>query len=40
MRYTEARLARIATEMLRDIDAETVDFVPTYDGTRQEPVEE
>src|SRR5436305_7342960 len=37
MRYTEARLARIATEMLRDIDAETVDFVPTYDGTRQEP---
>ncbi len=38
MRYTEARLAKIATEMLRDIDAETVDFVPTYDGTRQEPV--
>jgi DNA gyrase subunit A len=38
MRYTEARLARIATEMLRDIDSETVDFVPTYDGTRQEPV--
>src|SRR5205807_9585862 len=37
MRYTEARLARIATEMLRDIDAETVDFAPTYDGTRQEP---
>jgi DNA gyrase subunit A len=38
MRYTEARLDRLATEMLRDIDAETVDFVPTYDGTRQEPV--
>ena len=38
MRYTEARLSRIATEMLRDIDAETVDFAPTYDGTRSEPV--
>ena len=38
MRYTEARLDRVATEMLRDIDAETVDFAPTYDGTRQEPV--
>jgi DNA gyrase subunit A len=38
MRYTEARLERLATEMLRDIDAETVDFQPTYDGTRQEPV--
>jgi DNA gyrase subunit A len=38
MRYTEARLAKIATEMLRDIDSETVDFVPTYDGTRTEPV--
>ena len=38
MRYTEARLAKLATEMLRDIDAETVDFAPTYDGTRQEPV--
>src|SRR6201991_4092124 len=38
MRYTEARLSKIATEMLRDIDAETVDFSPTYDGTRQEPV--
>src|SRR5579862_5053377 len=38
MRYTEARLDRLATEMLRDIDAETVDFMPTYDGTRQEPV--
>jgi DNA gyrase subunit A len=38
MRYTEARLSKIATEMLRDIDAETVDFSPTYDGTRSEPV--
>jgi DNA gyrase subunit A len=38
MRYTEARLAKLATEMLRDIDDETVDFVPTYDGTRQEPI--
>jgi DNA gyrase subunit A len=38
MRYTEARLDRLATEMLRDLDAETVDFMPTYDGSRQEPV--
>ncbi len=38
MRYTEARLDRLATEVLRDLDADTVDFVPTYDGTRQEPV--
>ncbi len=38
MRYTEARLASLAREMLRDIDAETVDFSPTYDGSRQEPV--
>src|SRR5256884_1317974 len=38
MRYTEARLDRLATEMLRDLDQETVDFTPTYDGTRQEPV--
>src|SRR5438270_488095 len=37
MRYTEARLDALAEEMLRDIDADTVDFVPTYDGTRQEP---
>ncbi len=37
MRYTEARLGRLATEMLRDIDQETVDFVPTYDGAKQEP---
>ena len=32
MRYTEARLARIATEMLRDLDMDTVDFMPNYDG--------
>src|SRR5207302_5828851 len=37
MRYTEARLDRLATEMLRDLDADTVDFVPTYDGSRDEP---
>ena len=37
MRYTEARLAQIATEMLRDIDEETVDFAPTYDDRRAEP---
>jgi len=38
MRYTECRLARLATEMLRDIDADTVDFVPNYDESRREPV--
>jgi DNA gyrase subunit A len=38
MRYTEARLDRLATEMLRDLDQDTVDFTPTYDGTRQEPI--
>ena len=37
MRYTECRLARIATEMLRDIDAETVDWTPNYDESREEP---
>ena len=37
MRYTECRLSRIATEMLRDIDADTVDFVPNYDESRQQP---
>src|ERR687892_782053 len=37
MRYTEARLAQMAMEMLRDIEAETVDFVPNYDGYEQEP---
>src|SRR5437762_5645339 len=38
MRYTEARLARIATELLRDIDEDTVDFGPNYDERRQEPL--
>jgi len=37
-RYTEARLARLATELLRDIDADTVDFGPNYDGSRLEPL--
>jgi DNA gyrase subunit A len=38
MRYTECRLAPLAMEMLRDIDEETVDFAPNYDGRSQEPV--
>jgi DNA gyrase subunit A len=38
MRYSEARLARLATEMVRDIDADTVDFGPNYDESRQEPL--
>ncbi|MDR2661006.1 MAG: DNA gyrase subunit A [Lactobacillaceae bacterium] len=37
MRYTESRLSKIALEMLRDINKDTVDFVPTYDGDNQEP---
>ncbi|HEX4930835.1 MAG TPA: DNA gyrase subunit A [Gaiellaceae bacterium] len=37
MRYTEARLSRMATEMLRDIDADTVDFGPNSDESRKEP---
>lgn len=37
MRYTECRLSRIATEMLRDIEAETVDWKPNYDESREEP---
>src|SRR5436190_13203780 len=36
-RYTECRLTRLATEMLRDIDANTVDFKPNYDESRREP---
>ena len=36
-RYTEARLAQIAEEMLRDIDRETVDFAPNFDGQMEEP---
>ncbi|MCY9423371.1 DNA topoisomerase IV subunit A [Bacillus paralicheniformis] len=38
MRYTEARLAAIASELLRDIDKETVEFVPNFDDTSKEPV--
>jgi DNA gyrase subunit A len=38
MRYTECRLSRIATELLRDIDADTVDFGPNYDESRREPL--
>ena len=37
-RYTEAKMSRLAGEMLRDIDKETVDFRPNYDGTKTEPV--
>src|SRR5438477_7431761 len=37
MRYTECRLSRIATELLRDIDADTVDFEPNYDERRKQP---
>ena len=38
MRYTEARLARLATEMLREIESETVDFGPNYDESQAEPL--
>jgi len=37
MRYTECRLAPLAMEMVRDIDQETVDFAPNYDGRQEEP---
>jgi DNA gyrase subunit A len=37
MRYTEARLARVANALLEDLDKDTVDFTPNYDGSRQEP---
>jgi DNA gyrase subunit A len=37
MRYTEARLAQVATEMMADLDKETVDFVPNYDASTREP---
>ena len=37
MRYTEARLARVAEAVLEDIDKDTVEFQPNYDGSRQEP---
>jgi len=38
MRYTEARLSRVANEMMGDIDQDTVDFGPNYDGSMQEPL--
>ncbi|MBM3680535.1 MAG: DNA gyrase subunit A [Actinobacteria bacterium] len=38
MRYTECRLSRVATLMLRDIDTDTVDFGPNYDGSREQPL--
>jgi DNA gyrase subunit A len=38
MRYTEARMAKMAMEMVRDINSDTVDFVDNYDGTEKEPV--
>lgn len=38
MRYTEARMSKIAMEMVRDLDEDTVDFMPNYDGEEQEPV--
>ena len=37
MRYTEAKMTKLAAELLRDIEKETVDYVPNYDGTRKEP---
>ena len=37
MRYTEAKMTRLSAELLRDIDKETVDYTPNYDGTRKEP---
>jgi DNA gyrase subunit A len=38
MRYTEARLASVSGQVLADIDEQTVDYIPNYDGSRQEPV--
>ena len=38
MRYTESRMAQLAMEMVRDIDEDTVDFTPNYDGRTQEPL--
>lgn len=37
MRYTEAKMSRVSAELLRDLDKDTVDFKPNYDGTRKEP---
>ncbi|MBE5393840.1 MULTISPECIES: DNA gyrase subunit A [Brevibacillus] len=38
MRYTESRMSKLALELLRDIDKETVNFTPNYDGRKEEPV--
>src|SRR3989338_2724901 len=38
MRYTEARMSRVSVELLRDLEKETVDWRPNYDGTKKEPV--
>jgi DNA gyrase subunit A len=38
MRYTEVRLSKLAHELLQDLDKDTVDFVPNYDGSMQEPL--
>lgn len=38
MRYTEARMSKITSEMLRDIEKDSVDFAPNYDGTNKEPI--
>jgi len=38
MRYTESRLSKLAMELLRDIDEDTVDFIPNYDGYEEQPV--
>src|SRR2546430_5446770 len=38
MRYTEARLAKLAEEMLRELDSDTVDFGPNYDESKREPL--
>ncbi|HBD25060.1 MAG: DNA gyrase subunit A [Candidatus Zambryskibacteria bacterium RIFOXYD1_FULL_40_13] len=37
MRYTEAKMTKLSSELLRDIEKETVDFIPNYDGTKKEP---
>ena len=38
MRYTEAKLSKLAAEMLKDLDKQTVDFIPNFDGSEEEPV--
>lgn len=38
MRYTEAKMTKVAEELLADIDKDTVDFIPNYDGSQKEPV--